>query len=194
MPPYVPLHVRSAYSLGRGTAPVERLVDQAVLYGHDALALTDRNNLYGAVAFTRACRERGVRPILGAEVDGGDAACGVVSRDATAMTGDARGHRDGAARVVTLLVRDAEGYANLCRLITRRMMDPDFRLLPALAELHRGLHVLVADPLTLTALARVIPAARSGANSRRRATVNLRSPRWPTPPARSTSTPSPPAP
>ncbi len=132
MLPYIPLHARSAYSLGRGTAPVERLVDQALLYGHDALALTDRNNLYGAVAFTRACRERGMRPILGAEVDG---------PDGTAV----------------LLVRDTEGYANLCRLLTRRALDPRFRLVPALAEIHRGLHVLAADATLLTALARVVP-------------------------------------
>ncbi len=154
MPPYVPLHVQSAYSLGRGTAPVERLVDQAVLYGHDALALTDRNNLYGAVAFTRACRERGVRPILGAEVDGGGAPSGRAGLDAR----DA--HRPpavGSEDVVTLLVCDAEGYANLCRLITRRMMESRFRLAPALAELHRGLHVLVADPALLSTLASVIP-------------------------------------
>ncbi len=132
---YIPLHVRSAYSLGRGTAPVEALVARAAAYGHDALALTDRNNLYGAVPFTRACREAGIRPILGAEVDGPDG-------------------------IAVLLVADAVGYANLCRLITRRHLDPGFRLGKALAELHPGLHVLVDEPRLLAALARVVPRGR----------------------------------
>ena len=156
MPTYVPLHIQSAYSLGRGTAPVEGLVDQAVLYGHDALALTDRNNLYGAVAFTRACRERGVRPILGAEVDRGDARTGRPGLDPCGAT---KSRSAVPESVVTLLVRDAEGYANLCRLLTLRMMDPDFRLASALAGLHGGLHVLVADPALLTTLARAIPGS-----------------------------------
>ncbi len=128
---YVPLHVQSACSLGRGTAPVDALVAAAARYGHDALALTDRNNLYGAVPFTRAAREAGLKPILGAELGGPEG-------------------------LVTLLVRDAEGYANLCRLLTRRGLEPGFRLVPALAELHRGLHVLVAEPKLLRALARFL--------------------------------------
>lgn len=133
MPPYVPLHVRSVYSLGRGTAPVGALAAQAARYGHDALALTDRNNLYGAVPFTNACREHGVRPILGAEVDGPDG-------------------------LAVFLVRDERGHAALCRLVTARMLDPGFRLVPALARIGaEGLHVLTADPRLLAALAPVVP-------------------------------------
>jgi DNA-directed DNA polymerase III PolC len=123
--------VRSVYSLGRGTATISALVEQAARYGHDALALTDRNNLYGAVPFTQACRDRGVRPILGAEVDGPDG-------------------------LAVLLVRDGEGHANLCRLLTARMLDPGFRLVPALAARAAGLHVLTADPRLLAALAPVV--------------------------------------
>jgi len=132
VPPYVPLHLRSVHSLGRGTASVDALAAQAARYGHDALALADRNNLYGAVPFTLACREHGVRPILGAEVDGPE------------------------GRVV-LLVRDAAGYANLCRILTRRKLDPEFRLLPAVFELRHGLHALTADPSLLGRLGRGMP-------------------------------------
>ena len=132
MPLYVPLHLRSAYSLGRGTAPVAALVEQAARYGHDALALTDRNNLYGLVPFIRACRDAGIRPLVGAELDGPEG-------------------------LVTLLVRDETGYSGLCRLITRRRREPGFRLLPALAELHAGLHVLAADAVLLARLAPLVP-------------------------------------
>ncbi len=129
---YVPLHVLGAYSLGRGTAPPAALVEQAARYGHDTLALTDRNNLYGAVPFTRACNEAGIRPILGAEVDGPDG-------------------------LAVLLARDEAGYANLCRLLTRRKLDPAFTVAGALAGFHPGLHVLTADPALLVRLARFVP-------------------------------------
>ena len=132
MPPHVPLHVRSVYSLGRGTATIRALVEQAARYGHDAIALTDRNNIYGAVPFTSACRRNGVRPILGAEVDGPEG-------------------------LVVLLVQNAAGYANLCRTLTQRMLEPDFRLVPALARRHSGLFALADDVSLLRQLAGVMP-------------------------------------
>jgi DNA-directed DNA polymerase III PolC len=135
MPSYVPLHLRSVHSLGRGTARLDPLVEQAARYGHEALALTDRNNLYGAVPFTRACRDSGIRPILGAEVDGPEG-------------------------LATLLVENAAGYANLCRILTRRHLDPGFRLLDALAGAGEGLHVLVEDADLLASLAPRVPRER----------------------------------
>lgn len=131
---YAPLHVRSAYSLGRGTALPAALVEQAAAYGHEALALTDRNNLYGAPRFLEACRDWGVRPILGAEIDGPDG-------------------------LAVFLVRDRIGYANLSGLITRRHLEADFTLLRALADpgAAAGLHVFTDDPALLMRLARVVP-------------------------------------
>ena len=131
---YVPLHVRSAYSLGWGTASPAALVERAAAYGHDALALTDRNNLYGAIPFLEACRDWGVRPILGAEVDGPEG-------------------------TVVLLVRTRAGYADLCRILTARMLDPAFLLVDALAGRpsgRDGLHVLAADAALLARLAPVV--------------------------------------
>jgi len=129
LPVYEPLRVRSVYSLARGTGTPAALAERAAGYGHRRLALTDRNNLYGAFPFVEACRDWGVHPILGAEIDGPD--------------GEA-----------VFLVRDAAGYARLCRLLTRRMLDPGFTLAGAVAREApcAGLHVLAADPLVLAAL------------------------------------------
>ena len=133
--PYVPLHVRSVFSLGRGTATLSSLVTHAARYGHQALALTDRNNVYGAVPFTRECEALGIRPILGAEVDGPEGC-------------------------VVLLVEDRAGYANLCRILTARMLDPEFRLALTLPRHIAGLHVLAGDHRLLRRLGERLPRAR----------------------------------
>ncbi|BDD85847.1 DNA polymerase III subunit alpha [Desulfofustis limnaeus] len=93
----IPLRVRSHYSLLAGTASPAALCRQARQYGYRRLALTDRDNLYGLWPFLSACRQEGVMPIVAAELS-----CGL--------------QRPG--RVVALACND-DGYANLCRLITR---------------------------------------------------------------------------
>lgn len=57
----------SYYSLRYGTIPVERLVDLAVSHGYNALVLADINNTTGVFDFVKACRKKGVRPIIGIE-------------------------------------------------------------------------------------------------------------------------------
>ncbi|MDZ4805439.1 MAG: DNA polymerase III subunit alpha [Candidatus Eisenbacteria bacterium] len=129
-PGIVPLVARSSHSLLRGTAGVAALVQRAAALGHPALALTDRNNIYGLVAFRKAAAAAGIDPVHGVEVD-------------DPITG---------ARAV-LLVRLMTGYENLCRLITRRMMDPEFRLATALAtDPLDGLHLLTDDEPLIRAL------------------------------------------
>jgi DNA-directed DNA polymerase III PolC len=135
------LHVRSGYSLLRGTALPGRLTERAGSLGYAQLALTDVNGLYGATVFDRLARRAGLTPILGAEL------------------------QDGQSSVV-VLVEDDAGYENLCRVITRihRRFDEaaaqgDGRdaaapsgltgltssLVADLAELQQGLHLLVED-------------------------------------------------
>ncbi|MGH3032419.1 MAG: PHP domain-containing protein, partial [Gaiellaceae bacterium] len=93
-PPYVELHAHSAYSFLDGASLPEELAARAVELGHDALALTDHDGLYGSLEFAHAAKALGLRPLTGAE--------------ATLSDGS---H-------VTLLVETARGYANLCRLLT----------------------------------------------------------------------------
>jgi error-prone DNA polymerase len=99
-PPYVELHCHSAYSFLDGTSLPQELVARAGELGYSALALTDHDSLAGAMEFAMCACDSPVRAIFGAEVT-------VRSRDGEA--GD---------RHVTLLVRDAAGWRNLCRLLT----------------------------------------------------------------------------
>jgi error-prone DNA polymerase len=71
---YAELHCRSQFSFLHGASSPERLVEVAHELGLSALALTDRNGLYGVVRFAQAAREVGMRTVFGAEVScaGGD--------------------------------------------------------------------------------------------------------------------------
>ncbi len=111
-PDFVHLHLHSEYSLLDGGSRVERLVDRIAELGMDAVALTDHGNLFGAVAFYRACREKGVKPILGVEA--------YVAPDVRTATSDRRfkethGVADGGFHLV-LLARNEEGWRNLVKL------------------------------------------------------------------------------
>ncbi|WP_066292490.1 DNA polymerase III subunit alpha [Bacillus sp. FJAT-29937] len=66
---FIHLHVYSAYSLLTSTAAVEQLVKDARQKGFSALALTDRNVMYGAVAFYKECLKQSIKPIMGLTVD-----------------------------------------------------------------------------------------------------------------------------
>src|SRR5215212_1733551 len=92
---YVELHAHSAYSFLDGASLPEELAVQAAELGYDAIALTDHDGLYGSLEFAHAAKAFGVRAITGAELTLADGS-----------------H-------VTLLVETQQGYANLCRLITR---------------------------------------------------------------------------
>jgi error-prone DNA polymerase len=92
---YVELHSHSAFSFLDGTSLPEELVAAAIARGHTALALTDHDTVSGSMEFAQAARGAGLRAIHGAEVTLSD------------------------GRHVTLLVCDAVGWTNLCRLLTR---------------------------------------------------------------------------
>jgi len=93
-PEFTELHARSAFSFLESSASPESLAGEAARLGCRALALVDRDGVYGAPRFFRACREAGIRALVGAEV--------------TTPEGG-----------LPLLVRDRSGYRNLCRLLTR---------------------------------------------------------------------------
>ncbi|HEX9693461.1 MAG TPA: PHP domain-containing protein, partial [Actinomycetota bacterium] len=99
-PGFVHLDVRSFFSLKDGAFSPEDLARRASELEMPAVALTDRDGLYGAARFVAACEREGVRPILGATLTVRDPAPGP------------------AATHVILLAQDERGYANLCRLIT----------------------------------------------------------------------------
>src|SRR3954468_21907518 len=93
--PYVELHLHSCFSFLDGASHPVEIAGAAAHQGHAALALTDHDGLHGAMEHAQACSALGIRPITGAEV-----------------TLDDGSH-------LTLLCEDADGYRNLCLLLTR---------------------------------------------------------------------------
>jgi error-prone DNA polymerase len=120
---FVHLNVRSNFSLKDGAFFPEQLALAAAELGMPAVALTDRDGLYGATRFVDACSKAGVRPILGATL---------TIRDHSPPEGRSRPGPGPPDTSIVVLARDAVGYANLCRLITDAHMTGE-RADPALA-------------------------------------------------------------
>jgi error-prone DNA polymerase len=95
-PAYVELHCHSAFSLLDGAALPETLVERAAQLGYPALALTDHDDLGGAVRFAQAAEEHRIGGIIGGEITVG-------------------------AHHIVLLAENREGYGNLSTLITLGM-------------------------------------------------------------------------
>ncbi|MEA2161618.1 MAG: error-prone polymerase, partial [Solirubrobacteraceae bacterium] len=91
---YVELHCHSAFSFLDGASLPDELAAAAAELGYETLALTDHNSVSGSMEFAVSARALGLRPIHGAELDLAD------------------------GRHLTLLVQDAQGWANLCRILT----------------------------------------------------------------------------
>jgi error-prone DNA polymerase len=132
----VELHCHSAYSFLDGASAPEELAQRAAELGYPALALTDHDGVWGAMEFAQACKGAGVRPIVGCEL--------------TVSAGGAPFH-------LTLLVEDAVGWRNLCRLITEAHAGtrphPDRELLPPSISLE-GLERRAAGLVCLSGCAR----------------------------------------
>ncbi len=115
-PGFVHLHVHSSYSLREGALTVARLLKLAVADRMPALAITDTNNLFGALEFSEKLAKEGVQPIVGLQltVDFGDGA---------ALGGRFDVARAGRAAVV-LLCQSEAGYGNLMRVASQAYLDP----------------------------------------------------------------------
>src|SRR5881396_3897101 len=92
---YIELHASSAFSFLRGGSFPEQLAEVAAELKMPAMALLDRNGVYGAQRFSVAAREHGVRPIIGCELS----------------------MEDGS--ILPVLVANRTGYKNLCELLTQ---------------------------------------------------------------------------
>ncbi|CAM5562997.1 DNA-directed DNA polymerase [Streptomyces narbonensis] len=122
MPGFTHLHTASGYSLRYGASHPERLAARAAERGMDALALTDRDTLSGAVRFAKACAKEGVRPLFG--VDLAHEAPEPVTHDtgqgSSARRVPVRGGAfvDESAPRALFLARSRAGWASLCAMIT----------------------------------------------------------------------------
>src|SRR6185503_20509297 len=120
-PQYVELHCHSAYSFGDGASAPEELAHRAAEMGYEAIAITDHDGVWGAMEFAQACTAFGVRPIVGAELTITPATSSA-SRPRPASPDDRSPSAPSPGLAgsfhVTLLVEDADGWRNLCRLVT----------------------------------------------------------------------------
>ena len=121
MSQYVELHAHSAFSFLDGTAQPEELVVAALERGHTTMALTDHDTVSGSMEFAQAAGALGLRAIHGAELSVRDEAAPASPEQETPGRAVLRGAiwEPPALRHLTLLVRDATGWRNLCRLLTR---------------------------------------------------------------------------
>ncbi len=106
------LHVHSQFSLLNGTASPEALARRAAELGMPALALTDSANLFGGVAFYKACKSAGIRSVLGTEI--------TVQPEGLEFKDP---ERENGGYQLRLLVENDRGYSNICALITRAIYD-----------------------------------------------------------------------
>jgi DNA polymerase-3 subunit alpha len=112
-PDFVHLHLHTEYSLLDGASHIDELVDRAKQLEMRAVGITDHGNMFGAVAFHDACKDAGLKPILGCEIY---VAPG--SRHEKTMVG-----RDEPYHHLTLLSTSDEGYHNLIKLVSMGYLE-----------------------------------------------------------------------
>ena len=107
--PYIPLRVFSSFTMLEGAMEPKTIAERAAKLGFPAIAITDRNGLYGAMPFSDACIAKGVQPIIGAML--------AIARPAELAV---RQTYDAAPEIdwLVLLAKDDQGYANLCKLVS----------------------------------------------------------------------------
>ena len=107
MVPFAHLHVHSEYSLLDGACRIEGLVDRVAALGQSACALTDHGVMYGVIDFYRACKAKGVHPVIGCEVY-----LAPHSRfDRSYVNGEWHSH-------LILLCENMTGYRNLIHMVS----------------------------------------------------------------------------
>ena len=99
---FVHLRLHTEFSVVDSTCRIDDVVKMAAQNVQPALAITDLNNLFGTVKFYKEGRGKGVKPIIGAEIN------------LEGLGGDA-----GATSRVVLLVQNHRGYLHLCELLAR---------------------------------------------------------------------------
>ena len=132
------LHVHTEFSLLDGLGRIKELVARAKELGMDSIAITDHGVMYGAIDFYRACKDAGIRPILGCEV-----------YTAPGSRFDKEGGvTDGRYHHLVLLAENNKGYSNLMKIVSRGFTE-GFYYKPrvdheVLAEYHEGVIALSA--------------------------------------------------
>ncbi len=137
MTDFVHLHLHSEYSLLDGACRIADIPARAAKLGQKAVAITDHGVMYGAVAFYNACKEAGIKPIIGCEV-----------YMAKHSRFDNTGSNETEPDHLVLLVKNETGYRNLIYLVSKAFTEGFYRKpridLELLEQHHEGLICLSA--------------------------------------------------
>jgi error-prone DNA polymerase len=101
---YIELHTASAFSFLDGASLPEALVERAAELGYPALALLDRDGVYGAPRFHQAAKKAGIKALIGAELT---------------IASGTPGLPHASIFRLPVLIENREGYRNVCRLTTQ---------------------------------------------------------------------------
>src|SRR5271157_3263751 len=115
MAEFTHLHLHTEYSLLDGACDVYKLVDRVAALGQKSVAMTDHGNIYGAVHFFEAAKEKGIKPILGCEL--------YISKNEDHRTpgeGDDNNH-------LLVLAQNEAGYRNLIRITSEASLNGFYR-------------------------------------------------------------------
>lgn len=119
-----PVQVHSNYSLLEGAIPIEILLKKALEFNYQTLSLTDKNGMYGLIPFYKKARELNLKPILG-----------VMLTDP-----------DDDSKYALFLAKNNLGYSDICRIITSRKLNDDFKLENVLKDYHENLIIITPSP------------------------------------------------
>ncbi|WP_343562819.1 DNA polymerase III subunit alpha [Kiloniella sp. b19] len=141
---FVHLRVHTAYSLSEGAIKVKDLIKACAEQKMPAVAVTDSNNMFGAMEFASTAAGEGVQPVMGTQLM-------VAAKERSASTAGLPGQSRQVAEQLILLVQSEKGYQNLMVLISRAFMETEpgetpYVLLDALAEHSEGLIALTGGP------------------------------------------------
>jgi error-prone DNA polymerase len=130
--PFTSLHTHSVFSFHAGVCTIPELVAYAKALGMTSLALTDTDRMSGLILFYLECKKQGIKPILGVE-----------------LTAPGK-----PLERIVLLAKNAEGYADLCEIITKRHIDEKtFSFQTAFSRPWPNLFFITASPPLLELLA-----------------------------------------
>jgi len=119
MAEFTHLHLHTDYSLLDGACDVDKLAARVESVGQKAVAITDHGNIYGAVHFFTAAKEKGIKPILGCELY----VCRQEDhRAAPEGTGEGKGYHH-----LLVLAENEEGYRNLVRITSEASLHGFYR-------------------------------------------------------------------
>ncbi|HUH64286.1 MAG TPA: DNA polymerase III subunit alpha, partial [Terracidiphilus sp.] len=115
MAEFTHLHLHTEYSLLDGACDIQKLINRVAEVGQKSVAMTDHGNIYGAVHFFNAAKEKGIKPILGCEL--------YISKNEDHRSpgeGDDNNH-------LLVLAENEEGYRNLIRITSEASLHGFYR-------------------------------------------------------------------